>query len=331
MQEPQCCRVLVTRRAGTTPKPATIGNPRLPIGDTAVEWRELECFLTLAEELHFGRTAERLYTSRARVSQNIQAFERRIGARLFERTSRKVTLTAIGRRLSLELESHHRAIVEAIEDAREAAQGRGKPLRAGFSGPWCAELLNLAGDGLAAEYPDTFVDVREIHLSDPLGPLRAREVEVQLTEFPVSEPDLRTSAPLIVQERFLAVSTRHRFAERAEITLEDLAGEEMIVFGDLMPDYQREHFFPHRTPQGRPIRHSHSVRYWQDAMSLVAAGRGVCLAGGDARRYYFRPDITYLPISGAPPIRYGLVWRPDTENPRLMAFIAAVEHAAALS
>ncbi|MFE6613520.1 LysR substrate-binding domain-containing protein [Amycolatopsis sp. NPDC057786] len=175
-------------------------------------------------------------------------------------------------------------------------------MRAGFSGPWCAELLNLAGEDLCAEYPDTFV---------------------------VSEPDLRTSAPLIAQERFLAVSTRHRFAERAAITLEDLAGEEIIVFGELMPIYQREHFFPHRTPQGRPIRHTHSVRYWQDAMSLVAAGRGVGIAGGDARRYYFRPDITYLPISDAPPIRYGLVWRADTENPRLTAFIAAVEHAAA--
>ncbi len=50
-------------------------------------------------------------------------------------------------------------------------------------------------------------------------------------------------------------------------------------------------------------------------MSLVAANRGVCIASEDARRYYFRPDITYLPISDAPPIQYGLVWRFETENP----------------
>lgn len=294
-----------------------------------MEWRELECFLTLAEERHFGRTAERLYISRARVSQSIQAFERRIGARLFDRTSRKVVLTGLGRRLAEDLAAHHRAIVAAIEAARESAKGRGTPLRAGFSGPWCAELLNLAGECLRTAYPDTFVDVREIHLSDPLGPLRARDVEVQFTEFPVAEPDLRTSAPLITQERFLAVATRHRFAERAAITQEDLVGEELIAFGDLMPDYQREHFFPHRTPRGRPIRHTHSVRYWQDAMSLVAAGRGVCVVARAAGRYYFRPDITYLPISDAQPIRYGLVWRAEAENPRLVDFIAAVERVAA--
>ena len=63
-----------------------------------MERREIEIFLTLADELHFGRTAERLLVSTARVSQTIKNLERRFGALLFERTSRRVTLTPVGRR-----------------------------------------------------------------------------------------------------------------------------------------------------------------------------------------------------------------------------------------
>ena len=63
----------------------------------------MEIFLTLADELHFGRAAQRLHVSTARVSQTIKKLERRIGASLFERTSRRVDLTPIGRRLGDEL------------------------------------------------------------------------------------------------------------------------------------------------------------------------------------------------------------------------------------
>jgi DNA-binding transcriptional LysR family regulator len=64
-----------------------------------VELREIEMFLALAEELHFGRTAERLYVSQSRVSQVIQLMETRVGGRLFERTSRRVQLTPLGAQL----------------------------------------------------------------------------------------------------------------------------------------------------------------------------------------------------------------------------------------
>lgn len=69
----------------------------------SLEMRELECFLVLAEELHFGRTGERLYVSQSRVSQLLRSLEGRIGARLVERTSRRVELTALGSRFLAQL------------------------------------------------------------------------------------------------------------------------------------------------------------------------------------------------------------------------------------
>ncbi|MER5279062.1 LysR family transcriptional regulator [Streptomyces sp. NPDC002809] len=92
------------------------------IPEMYVDQNELECFLVLAEELHFGRTAARLHLSRARVSQLIQKLERHVGAPLFTRTSRRVALTRLGSRFREDLEPHYRGIENAsrVPSARHA-------------------------------------------------------------------------------------------------------------------------------------------------------------------------------------------------------------------
>lgn len=94
--------------------------------------RESETFLTLAEELHFGRlaeelhfgrTAERMMLSTARVTQTVQAFERRIGGRLFDRTSRRVGLTPLGHSLVAELRPAFDALEHTLTEARARACG----------------------------------------------------------------------------------------------------------------------------------------------------------------------------------------------------------------
>lgn len=99
-----------------------------------MEQRDIEIFLTLADELHFGRAAERLHVSTARVSQTIKKLERRIGAPLFERTSRRVELTSIGRRLDNELRPAYKQLQDAIDGAVAAGRGFGGTLRVGFIG-----------------------------------------------------------------------------------------------------------------------------------------------------------------------------------------------------
>ncbi|WP_280394464.1 LysR family transcriptional regulator [Nocardia brasiliensis] len=105
-----------------------------------LERLELEAFLTLAEELHFGRTANRLGLTTSRISQTIRRLERRIGAALFERNSRKVTLTNVGRQLRDDLRPAYDQINAGI-----AAASRGNvvpgTLMVGFSGPWCGNLM----------------------------------------------------------------------------------------------------------------------------------------------------------------------------------------------
>ena len=89
-----------------------------------MELRDIEVFLTLAEELHFGRTAERLHVTPARVSQAIKKQERAIGAELFERTTRAVRLTPIGEQLRDDLELGYCQIRQAIGGANTANSNR---------------------------------------------------------------------------------------------------------------------------------------------------------------------------------------------------------------
>src|SRR5512141_1703599 len=97
-----------------------------------MERREIEIFLVLADELHFGRTAERLHVTTARVSQTIRKLEHRFGTLLFERTSRRVTLTPVGRRLADDLRPAFEQIEAGIARATLAGREVRGVLRVGF-------------------------------------------------------------------------------------------------------------------------------------------------------------------------------------------------------
>ena len=160
-----------------------------------MELRDIEIFLTLAEELQFGRTAERLHVTPARVSQAIKKQERAIGAELFERTSRVVRLTSIGEQLRGELEVGYQQIRQAIGGATATVRGISGTIRVGFSAPWCGDLIVRAAEVFRDRIPACSVQIMERMLTDRFGPLRAGEIDLQLTELPADSPDI--GGPLV--------------------------------------------------------------------------------------------------------------------------------------
>ncbi|MBW5425561.1 LysR family transcriptional regulator, partial [Streptomyces sp. BG9H] len=266
-----------------------------------MERDELECFLLLADELHFGRTAERMRLSKARVSQLVQRLERRVGAPLFIRTSRRVALTSIGRQLRADLAPHHHAIEEALERAAATARGIESVLHVGFSNPLTGEIVMKASEVLRVSHPGLAVEVCEVPLGDPYGQLRRGEFDVQLTELPVREEDLGGGPPLLAEDRVLALPAGHPLAGRDTVTLEDLATVPLLTLAGEVPDYWLEHHVPARTPSGRPIERGPGVVNMQEGLILVAAGRGALLAPAHTATYYARPGITYVPFTDAAP------------------------------
>src|SRR5438309_5099875 len=136
-----------------------------------IELREIRVFLTLAEELHFGRTAERLHLTQSRVSQTLRSLETRLGARLLDRTSRRIALTSAGQRLRSELDPAYKELLGVLDRFAGANQPMAGVVRLGIVhhaaiGP----RLLRAIDVYEARHPQCKVEIVELPFRDRLAP-----------------------------------------------------------------------------------------------------------------------------------------------------------------
>jgi DNA-binding transcriptional LysR family regulator len=297
-------------------------------GHATMEQRDIEIFLMLADELHFGRAAERLHVSTARVSQTIKKLERRIGAPLFERTSRRVELTPIGRRLDDGLRPAYQQIQATIDRATAAARGIRGPLRVGFVGAATGQFILEVAESFRAEQPDCEVQFYEKQFGAGLGPLRDGEFDMVLATVPVfgaCEADLTGGSVLFEENRLLAVPVRHPFARRPSVSFTDLARTKVLRTPPTVPDYWDHALVPRHTPDGRPVERGPSFGTVQEMLGLVGAGFGTYPVPTQATAYYARPDVAYVPIHDAPPYQWRFVWLSAAETATIRAFDRAAE------
>ncbi|MGW4955936.1 LysR family transcriptional regulator [Nonomuraea sp. NPDC004186] len=292
-----------------------------------MEFRELECFVVLSEELHFARTAERLYLSPGRVSQLMRSLETRIGGRLFERTSRRVRLTPLGERFLADLRPSYDGLANAVRRAKAAAREVTGRLRVGFLAT-PTEVVTGSVRAFERRYPECEVELVEIPLSDPFGKLRAGQVDLTFTLLPVNEPDLATGEGLNEVSYQLGVSTRHPLAARPGIAAEELVNVPLIGLDGPAPRAYRERIAPSVTPSGRPIPRAGTVATSQEGLTQVALDRGGMLFCTPTAAHHRRPDVSFVPVTGLSPSIMGLAWVKAAETAAVLAFDeAAVGHA----
>ncbi|PRX50139.1 LysR family transcriptional regulator [Prauserella shujinwangii] len=285
-----------------------------------MERRDIEIFLALAEELHFGRTAERLHVSQARVSQSVKSMERRIGAPLFDRTSRRVALTAIGRQLEADIRPAYERIRTGIERAVSAGRGVDGPLRIAFEAPALAELLSELLGTFRGRHRGCELRIHEAPFADPLSTLRTGDADVLVTLLPVSDPEL-TVGPTVHSERMvLAVATHHPLARADFVTLEDLGRDTVFRAARPAPAYWQPPSAPWHTPGGTPIARGRTFGTFQELLLAIAAGEGICPLAAHGAEYFSRPGVAYVPFRGTPDAEWALVWRTAAETGRIRAF-----------
>ncbi|WP_459651061.1 LysR family transcriptional regulator [Kitasatospora sp. Ki12] len=283
-----------------------------------IERYEVESFLALAEELHFGRTAERLRVSTARVSQTIRKLERRVGAALFERTSRRVELTPLGRKLAEELRPAWAAVGAALQGAVDAGRGLSGSLRVAYVGAAAGQLLIGVNELFRERAPDCEVRLKEARPTEAVRWLRDGDADLCLGPLPVHEPDIVCGPVLVREARMLAVPAGHPLDRPGGASAEDLAGVPVVRLPEGMA-------VPPRRADRVPGPAAESV---QEALTHVGAGQGVLPVGAHARRYYPRPDVAYVPLDGAPPLEWGLVWPRGHATARVRAFAEAAAYLA---
>jgi DNA-binding transcriptional LysR family regulator len=280
-----------------------------------VDLMQVRTFLVLADELHFGRAAERLGLSQPRVSRLISALEREAGGALFERTTRRVRLTPLGTRLCDGWRPAYGQLWAAFDDARTAARQPAGTLRVGFTLTTGGTALTRLVRAFTAAFPDCDVRLREIGLLDLYEALRRGDVDVLVSWLAVDEPDLTVGPAIEHRARVLAVSRDHPLTARGSVSAEDLADYETACapLGALY-----DAIVPPCTPSGRPVRRTRAVGGLYETLALVASGQVVhpTVAGLPLAQ---RSDITLLPLPDLPPLRLGPIWCTAHENARIRA------------
>ncbi|WUI64697.1 LysR family transcriptional regulator [Actinomycetospora sp. NBC_00405] len=261
-----------------------------------METRELRYFVAVAEELHFGRAAERLGIAQPPLSRAIRALERRLGAPLFDRTTRAVALTEAG----VVLLTEGRAALDAVDAAerrtRRAAGARpvlGLVAKAGASQELLAKLL----DAYAAEPGAVEVDVTLCGPGEQERVLRDGRADVALLHRPFDVTDGYDTEELAEEGQALFLPAGHPLAGRAELRTADLA--------DLpLPRWPRPDggFSPGEGPQ---------VHDGAQLQQLVMLGRAVAVLP-DSVRAGLPAGIVAVPVVDAARVTTLLAWPPQS-------------------
>lgn len=287
-----------------------------------VELRELQVFVTLCDQLHFGQTADQLQISHSRVSQILHELEAKLGARLFDRTSRRVTLTPAGARLQAVVLEPYAQLREVLRDAYARAEQITSELRLGLlfpssGGPKLAQIIEL----FERRHPGASVTIRDLRFEDPLGPIRRGEIDVMACRLPIDQADLTVGPVLASDDRILGVAIDHPLAARDSVSFEDLADCEAHDAGGQLPREYIDTLIPPRTPNGRriPRRHIDAPSPTQ-LLAMVARGEIVHPTISSFPDHYRHPGVTFLPIRDMPPMKAALVWRAAGQTAAIRAF-----------
>ena len=291
-----------------------------------MELRHLRYFLAVAEERHFGRAAERLHMAQPPLSQQIKQLEAELGTRLFERTTRRVDLTAAGR-LLVERATQILADVDSTAiDVAEVGRGAAGVLRVGVAGTatyrLMPEIVRIARHRLPRVRLQVVGEMLTPQMEEALLENR---VDAAIIRPPVASAELRLDefeqTPLVV-----ALPKDHPLArETGPLAAEQLAGEDMVsypstsVVASAVAEISRRAGFRPRIVQ--------EATETSTAIALVAAGLGLCVMP-DSSALPMSASITVRPLTPTVTIGLATAWRAGDGSPLVAAFVDLVREAA---
>ncbi len=288
-----------------------------------LELRHLRYFIAVAEELHFGRAATRLGIAQPPLSQQIQKLEEILGARLFERTSRRVNLTDAGRVFLLEARRVLALAEDAVQAAHRAGRGESGVLRVAFAATVMFLALPRIIRVFRERYPEVHLDLREMPTGTQLSALRAGDIDLGLVREPSPDPEFEIET-VMEEPLVIAINRAHRLADRRSLPVALLAEEPFVGFPrELAPGL-------HAQVMGLCRRAGFSPRVVQESrelytsVSLVEAGVGVSILPASVEKLGW-PNVRYRTIP--PPAgltRIAAAWRVDRPRPVIGAFLSVV-------
>jgi DNA-binding transcriptional LysR family regulator len=287
-----------------------------------MDFRSLECFVAVAEDLHFGRAAARLGMAQPPLSQRVKALEEELGVGLFARTSRKVGLTPAGEAFLVEAREVLARVERAGETARRVGQGLGGRLTVGFVNPAMDAFLAGAVARFRQLVPEVALTLREMSTPEQVAALGAGRLDVGFIRF-AGQKLAGLEAEVIFREPYLAaLPAEHVLAGRGRVTLGRLVREPLIMPppGDLpalraaMDEAFARVGGNHETVQ--------EARSKFTVLSLVAAGVGVALVPASARVWRRRGVVFREVVGVLPEVELAAAWPRGRDHPAAARLVA---------
>ncbi len=288
-----------------------------------MELRHLRYFVAVAEELHFGRAAERLHMTQQPLSQQIRLLETELGVLLFHRTKRRVQLTEPGLAFLGEARLILQKAAQAIDMVRQVAQGESGRLKVGFSGFATYSILPKVLRIFRSRFPQVELELEEMTTSVQVQALQDHQIHLGLMIPPV--PDATLTLELILHEPFVVILPEtHSLATQPELALRALANESFILVSrHLEPGYYDQciSLFQQAGFSPKVIQKASQK---QTILGLVSAGMGVSLAPASIRNIR-RTGVVYTTLN-APmsEVELAAVWRQDEPSPILQKFLEVI-------
>jgi DNA-binding transcriptional LysR family regulator len=288
-----------------------------------MELRHLRCFVALAESLHFGRAAKRLAMSQPPLTVAIRQLEDDVGARLFARNSRSVSLTAAGEALLPRAKVLLSEAQAALTHAQEVAQGRAGRLRVGMVGTMLFCGLPEVVRGFAQAYPGVRLSLHELSSAAQLDGVRAGELDVGLVHA-TQRPAALASRQVYAQQLWACVPASSQLAARDELDLESLQAQALVMVArEVSPDYHDAVLAACAQARWVPAT-VHGLQHWLSVVAMVAQGMGVGLAPMALARAGL-PGVVMRPLKQRlPAYDTHAVWRAGQDHAALQAFVAAL-------
>ena len=273
-----------------------------------MELRHLRYFLTVAEELHFGRAAERLHIAQPPLSQQIRQLENELGFELFHRTKRKVELTEAGKAFLTEVQQIFRQLEQAIFWGRQVSRGEVGQLVVGFVS---SAAYNILPDFLLQfrnSNPNINLELHELTTDEQLRWLQSGRIDIGFVRPPVDE-NIYGSKIVFQESLIVAVPENHRLANLEKISLKSLMDESFILFPrflapglyDLIISFCQQFDFSPKLAQ--------EAIQMQTIVSLVAAQIGIAIVPESLQNLQ-RTGVVYKSfIEETPQVSIAMIWR----------------------
>ena len=290
-----------------------------------MELRHLTAFVAVAEELHFGRAAERLHLAQPPLSQQIRQLERELGVQLFERTTRSVRLTPAGQAMI----DPARRVLQDVEIAARAARsgGRGELGRVslGFSGASNHEHLPRLTGAVRRQHPGLqLVLERKNYANEAMSRVAEGALDLAFVRLPVNREGVCTR---VIQREILvaALPANHRLAKSDEIDLAELADDPFVVFPGIVGSSVRDALVRACMESGFSPRIAQEAPDTYTILELVAAGAGVTLTVSSVQ-YLRNREMVFRPLAGPRRVLLAaLAWRTNNTSPALQKVLEIAE------